>query len=143
MELTIALAIAGFCLLAVVGLLQTGLTSERDTLDRTVGTDILSRIYQDLTGMQQTNTLSSEFKFDPESTAVQTIWFADASTTNSTAANSRYRASVTFSPPTGSNRTATPARLLVTWPAAADPAGSALPSKYSGSIEVATSLQRR
>lgn len=142
-EITIALAVAGFCLLAVVGLLQTGLTSERDTVDRTVATDILSRVYQDMAGTPWTNTRSPEFNLDLESTGLQTIWFSDVSTTNTSAAGARYRASVTIAPPGGSNWTATSARLLVTWPAAADPAGNALPSKYSGAVEVATSLERR
>jgi hypothetical protein len=142
-EITIALAVAGFCLLAVVGLLQTGVTSERDTVDRTVATDILSRVFQDLAGTPRTNTLSPEFKLNTETNGIQTIWFSDVSTTNASAGGARYRASVSIVPPGGSNWTATSARLLVTWPAAADPNGSSLPSKYSGAVEVATTLERR
>lgn len=138
-----ALAVAGFCLLAVVGLLQTGLTTERDTVDRTVATDILSRVFQDLSGTPRTNTLSPEFKLNMDTAGVQTIWFSDASTTNASAAGARYRASISIAPPGGSNRTATSVRLLVTWPAAADPNGTSLPSKYSSAVEVATTLERR
>lgn len=143
MEITIALAVAGFCLLAVVGLLQTGVTSERDTVNRTVATDIVSRIFQDLAGTPRTNTVSPEFGLGADASGLQTIWFSDPSTTNASAAGARYRASITMAPPTGSNRTATAVRLLITWPAAADPDPNSLPSKYTGAVEVATSLDRR
>lgn len=142
-EVAIALGIAGFCLLAVLGLLQIGLISQRDTVDQTIATDIISRVYQDLAGTPRTDTLSPEFNFNMESSGIQAIWFSDDSTKSSGAAGARYRASVVIVPPSGSNRTATSARLLVTWPAASDPTGSSLPSKYSGAVEISTTLERR
>src|SRR5205085_4741894 len=47
--------------------------------------------------------------------------------------NPRYRATITFAAPTNTlQKTATGVRILLTWPALADPVASATPSKFTG-----------
>ena len=135
-EVTLALGVAGFCLLAILGLLQTGLTSEKVTVGQTAAAGILSAVYSDLASTPSTNTTSTNFSIALNTTNAQTVYFSEAGWTNkigqAATPNSRYRASVYVS----TNSGPTPVRILVTWPAAADPTNA------SGSAEVVTALNR-
>ena len=135
-EVTLALGVAGFCLLAILGLLQTGLTSEKVTVGQTAAAGILSAVYSDLASTPSTNTTSTNFSIALNTTNAQTVYFSEAGWTNkvgqAAATDSRYRLSVFES----TNASPTPVRILVTWPAAADPTNA------SGSAEVVTALNR-
>lgn len=139
-EVTIALAVAGFCLLAILGLLQTGLSSERATVEQTAATGILSSVYADLAATTNTSSNSKIYGLNLSSTAIQTLWFSDGGATNASASAARYRATVAITPSSGQSPAI--ARLLVTWPAAADSQPLQWPSKQSGAVEVVTSLDR-
>jgi len=147
-EISIALGVAAFCLLAIVGLLQTGLTSEQATVGKTAAWGILSSVSADLLATAPTNTVSATYSFSfSNSSSPQTIFFnkngiptgsvGDAPTTES-----YFRASVGLQTPGTSSTAPTLARLLVTWPAIVDPQPGTWPSKASGSVEVITALRR-
>ena len=145
-EVTIALSVAAFCLLAILGLLQTGITSQKATVEQTAATGIASMIFSDLSAGGTTNT--ARFKLDLASVAgnLQTLYFDESGKPtglvgSAAAADSRYRASVEVRPP-ASGVAVTPVRILVTWPAAADPVPSQWPAKFSGSVETWTALDR-
>lgn len=54
-EVTIALSVAAFCLLAILGLLQTGVTTQRATTEQTAATSIATMIFSDLSAAAGTN----------------------------------------------------------------------------------------
>jgi uncharacterized protein (TIGR02598 family) len=139
-EVTLALGVAGFCLLAILGLLQTGLTNEKVTVGQTAAAGILSAVYSDIVSTRLTNPISPNFQVSLNNQTLvtpQTIYFAETGWTNragqAPGTNSRYRVSVGVQ---STNTGPTPVRILVTWPAAADPTNA------SGSVEVVTALDR-
>lgn len=147
-EISIALGVAAFCLLAIVGLLQTGLASEQTTVGKTAAWGILSSVSADLHATPLTNAVSASYGLSLSNAASpQTLFFTKAGVPtgpagNAPTAESYFRASVGLQPP-GANSTApTLARLLVTWPAIVDPQPGTWPSKASGSVEVITALRR-
>jgi hypothetical protein len=55
----------------------------------------------------------------------------------------RYRVTLFITAPTApTQKAATTVRVLITWPAMADPQAAVPPAKYSGSYEVLTALNR-
>jgi len=149
-EVTIALGVAAFCLLAIIGLLQTGLTSEKATTGQTAAASVLSTVFSDLASTPTTESSTRIFKLlltNQSSITPQTVFFSEAGErTGAVGAEptteSRYRVSVGLQSPTNSNKAPTPVRILVTWPAAADTLPNQWPSKAAGSLEVATALDR-
>jgi hypothetical protein len=165
-EVALALGVAAFCLLAIFGLLPTGLTSNQASVQQTVAAGIASEVVADLRStpscLTTTGTFSPRFGIlipgpagestmppaQPLSSGSNTKFFSAAGgvidnlTTSGTAAI--YRATVGFLPPvtTGSSRAATMARVLVTWPALADTDGTKWPQKFTGSFETITALDR-
>ena len=147
-EISIALGVAAFCLLAIVGLLQTGLTSEQSTVGTTSAWGILSSAHADMASTPQTNSQSVTYGISfAQSSGPQTIFFGrDGSPTgpagSAPTAKSYFRLSVGMNPPAVASPAPALARLLVTWPAAADPSPSEWPSHAAGSVEVVTALDR-
>ncbi len=147
-EVTIALSVAAFCLLAILGLLQTGITSQRATVEQTAATGIASLIFSDLTAGGPNKTPRFKFSLtNSNANVVETVYFdtggkptGDVGTPPTT--DSRFRASVEIRPPSGSVVAITPVRILVTWPAVADPVPSQWPTKHSGAVETWTALDR-
>lgn len=145
-EVTIALSVAAFCLLAILGLLQTGVTSQRATIEQTAATSLASVIFADLS---TAGTNASPLLGIRRSGAVsgpQTVFFDDGGQATGPVGagptgTSRYRATVEVRPPaSATNRAVTPVRILVSWPAAADPTPGQWPSKHSGAVETWTAL---
>ena len=102
-EVTLALGIMAFCLVAIFGLLPTGLNTSRDAIAQTVAANIAGAIGADLRQ-------------------------APAATTATPIPQSlRYLLSV---------------RLLMTWPALADPNGGTLPQKANSAFETMIALDR-
>lgn len=147
-EVTIALSVASVALIAILGLLQVGLTSQKATTEQTAATSIATVIYSDLTAAAGTNT-SPQIKIDLSSAppSPQTIYFSEAGKPtgaigSAAVAGSRYRASVDVHPPAAGTKAPTGVRILVTWPAAADPQPSQWPTKQAGSLDTWTALDR-
>jgi len=146
-EISIALGVAAFCLLAILGLLQTGITSEQTTVGKTAAWGILSTVFSDLKSIPAGDTTSTAYKLSLSQSSPQTIYFTKAGKPTGEVGttptpDSYYRMSVGIeaAPPTFATPRLT--RLLVTWPAKADPVPGTWPTKASGSVEVITSLLR-
>jgi len=172
-EVTLALGVAGFCLVTVFGLLPVGLTSNQASLEQTAAGNVSSAILGDLRSAQVGASLSPRFGIPipapPASagtteTSGTTIYLSANGTASPTGAVvtsgsnlSRYRATIGFSFPSSgqysspiSSRTVTAVRVLITWPAMADPksgvwtlgSSPSWPTNYIGSYEADTTLDR-
>jgi uncharacterized protein (TIGR02598 family) len=120
-EVTLALGVAAFCLIAVFGLMPVGVQTNRNATSQTAATNIIAGVVADLRATPTTNSTSLQFGITFGTNA--TLYFDDAGqATTSPTTNSRYQLNVTWnnSPPTGLQY----ADLKVTWPAAATPANA-------------------
>jgi len=150
-EVTLAVGIAAFCLLSIMALFPTSLATNQITLQQTVNTNLVAAIAADLRATPITSATSLRYGISIPTTgsATHTLFLQDDGTagaqdTDAVPSQSpRYRATITFAAPTSSSqKTATGVRILLTWPALADPVANATPSKYSGLYEVYTALNR-
>ena len=158
-EVTLALGIAAFCLIAVFGLLPVGLTNNQNSTEQTTAANIVTAVVADLRSTPATSGTSQMYQIPiPAAGSTATgpyhLYFDGGGAPDATASQSNpapyvasssiFRVSVAFAPPAVNAKTATPVRILVTWPA---PAGGAMatgtwPAKFSGSFESVTFLNR-
>jgi uncharacterized protein (TIGR02598 family) len=146
-EVTLALGIAAFCLIAVVGLVPVGVQTNRNATSQTAATNILSSVVSDLRGSPPAQSLSSIYLINRRKTLKFTVCFDgqakptgpplanDVVCTNSVNPNSVYRLYVQFDNTNGSDVFPAHAYLRVTWPALAIPS-----VKPSGSVETVTAF---
>ena len=122
-EIVLALGVAGFCLVAIVGLMPVGVQTNRNANSQTAATNIMAAIVADLRTTPAAATTSPQFAitFDTE----KTLFFgASGQASTSLGPDSRYRLNITWSSaPIGLHY----AVLKVSWPASVDPA-TATPS---------------
>lgn len=142
-EVTIALAVAAFCLIAVFGLIPTGLNTSKAAINLTTATSIMAAVDTDLRAAPlSAGARSPTFGFDLANTGEQTLVFAaDGTPTGAIGGaagnDSLYEAAVTLIPPAADEKSATKARIRVTWPALVQPVAA-----RPGSVEVVTALDR-
>jgi uncharacterized protein (TIGR02598 family) len=155
-EVTIALGIAAFCLVTVFGLLPIGIVSNQTSFEQTMAGNISSAVISDLRSAQPCGAVTSPRFGLPipaagDAATVHTIYISSSGSATtvdgapmvSGSAIYRYRMTVQFFPPQATAPyAATSVRLLVTWPALADPNYAALPVNYAGSYEADTTLDR-
>jgi uncharacterized protein (TIGR02598 family) len=144
-EVTIAVGVAGFCLLAIFGLLPIGLKSNQAAINQTLGNSILTSVATDLRNTPSTAprglaTNSPQFQIplpaNPVTTPTSsTLYFSENGQTN-TADQARFRLTVTFPTNGPAAHSATLAHLRFTWPAAASLANA------SGSVDAFVALDR-
>jgi uncharacterized protein (TIGR02598 family) len=131
-EVTLALGIAAFCLIAVFGLMPVGVQTNRNATSQTAATSVITAIIADLRATPRMNNTSSQFGIT-FGTNPPPLYF-DESGQLATAGNSRYQLNITW------NSSAFPglfyADLKVSWPAAASPANA------SGSVEMFAAIDR-
>jgi uncharacterized protein (TIGR02598 family) len=154
-EVTLALGVAAFCLLAIFALLPTGLTSDQNSTQQTAAASLARAIVSDL--RVTTKTLPASNQNSPRygitipgsGTASHTIFLREDGTaagspdTNADASqNPRFRATLDFTAPSNALRTATAVRVLLTWPALADKTANVAPTQYAGAYETFTALDR-
>ena len=122
-ELTFALGIAAFCLIAVFGLMPVGVQTNRNATSQTAATSILSNVIADMRATPRTASTSTQYGIAFSTSSTTTLYFdSEGQFATSLGANSRYRLTVTIpTNPAGAN-SATFADLKVTWPAAVNPA---------------------
>src|SRR5436190_8868050 len=157
-EVTLALGIAAFCLIAVFGLVPIGVQTNRNATSQTAATNIMAAVASDLRATPVNSTTSTQFGISVPVDAragvaptcqpcagcwtgqTQTFYF-DSQAQAVNAANGRYRLSVTSvqNPTATASAGAVFLALKITWPASADPC-SATPS---GSIQNFAMLDRR
>lgn len=131
-EVTLALGIAAFCLIAAFGLIPVGVQTNRNATSQTAATNIIASVIADM----RATTSSTSPQYGITFGAAKTLYFDGAGQfTISLGAKSRYRAKITFSSsPPGLSY----ADVKVTWPAPVDPA-TATPS---GSVEMFAAFDR-
>lgn len=142
-EVTLALGIAAFCLIAILGLLPAGFNSNQTSVEQTVAAGVASAIVADLRATPAgAGAISPTYKITitPSGTAQQLRLCEDGSPDTAGGSNSRYLAYVTFSTPS-CPKAPTPTRILITWPAAGD-LNNNPPKNFSGSYEAVTALDR-
>jgi uncharacterized protein (TIGR02598 family) len=156
-EVTLALGIAAFCLIAVFGLIPVGMQTNRDATSRTRATNMMTGVIADLRATPTCIATSTQYQItlgtlcSPASPpSPKTLYFssegeascdlagsqkADCASAWSPAIQTRYRLTVTFpTSPTGLSY----ADLRVTWPAPVNPATGT----PSGNVEMFTALDR-
>src|SRR5262249_20906853 len=96
-EVTLALGIAAFCLLAVFGLMPVGVETTRNATSQTAATNIMAAVVSDLRATPTTTNTSSQFciRFG----TVATLYFDGAGQCSSDLAGSTSSCGVAFSPP--------------------------------------------
>jgi hypothetical protein len=151
-EVALALGIGSICLLAIVALLPMGISSNQTSINQTTSTGIATAIVADLRATMAANKTTTRAQSGvfhvPWPFLGSTTLFLDEAGQLSGEPNQdasatlnplpKYRLTVSFAVPGGKNATVT--RLLITWPALADPTAASPPSSYTGYYEVATAL---
>ena len=130
-ELTLALGIAAFCLLAVFGLMPVGVQANRNATSQTAATSILSDVIADLRATPKANATSTQFAITFGT--ARTLYFdGPGQFTTVLGANSRYRVNITWNGTAGLRY----ADINVIWPAAATAANA------NGSVEMFAAFDR-
>ena len=131
-ELTLAMGIAAFCLIAVMGLMPVGVQTNRNATSQTAATNIMAAVVADLRATPTFNTSSTEFGITFGTNAPPLYFDGSGQFTTLPGANSRYQLNVTWNGTSGLRY----ADLKVTWPAAATPANA------TGSTEMLVAFDR-
>jgi len=157
-ELTAAIGIASFCLIAVFGLMPVGVQTNRNATSQTAAANVMAAVIADVRATPKTITTSAQFGInistdpttgvDPATcqrcascwnSQTQTLYL-DTAGQVTTATNGRYRVAFTHV----KNSAATPtagaifADLNVTWPAPTNPCATT----PSGSVETMAAFDR-
>jgi len=151
-EVAIALGVTVFCLVAIFGLLPIGLNSNRASIEQTVSASVEREIVSDLRATPITGGTSVLYNI-PISTGTYALFFrGDCSVASSgvpapnanadPSQNPEVRATVYVTAPAPSVKDVTKVRILVTWPALADPTAASAPIHFAGSAEAFTALDR-
>ena len=138
-EVTLALGIAAFCLLAVFALIPVAALTNRNATSQTAATNIMAAVVADLRATPKTNTTSTQFGIS-FNTNGRLYFDGTGQFTTSLSTNSRYQLNVTWNnmdPASGCSNAMPCADLKVTWPAAATPANA------SGSTEMLVAFDRK
>lgn len=165
-EVVLALGVVSFCLITLMGLLPVAIASNQASIQQTAAANIASMLVADL---RQTSVANGIIQNSPRfgipiparGSATHTVFFAedgsmtgvvDGSVTAGSTPTPRYRAAMVFTAPSSSARIGTLVRLIITWPALADPTGGTYPSgfdpnssskrKATGFFETIISLDR-
>ncbi len=131
-EVTLALGVAGFCLLAIFGLLPVALNSNQTAIEQTTADSVMTAIVSDLRATPATAptaglaAVSGQYAINipaASGSGSQTLYFANEQQTTATATGARYRATVNFvgAPSGGGTKSAMCLSVKVTWPAVVDP----------------------
>ena len=131
-EVTLALGIAAFCLIAIFGLMPVGVQTNRNATSQTAATNITTAVVADLRATPKANTTSTQFGITFGTNPSPLYFDASGQFTTTLGANSRYQLNVTWYGSIGLRY----ADLKVTWPAAATPTNA------SGSAEMFAAFDR-
>jgi uncharacterized protein (TIGR02598 family) len=146
-ELTLAIGVAAFCLIAVFGLMPVGVQTNRNATSQTAATNIVAAVVTDL---RATPSASITTQYRITFGTSKTLFFDGAGECSvdvngstkldgsswSPPLQTRCQLNITFPPNEGFTHSPTYANLKVTWPAAATPANA------SGSIEMFAAFDR-
>jgi uncharacterized protein (TIGR02598 family) len=142
-EVTLALGVAGFCLIAVFGLMPIGVQTNRNATSQTAATNIVAAVVADLRATPKANATSAQFGitfgtcknlyFDSQAQVAAT---SDCGNSITLPATARYQLNVTWAGTSGLRY----AGLKVTWPPTVVlTSPTPIPS---GSVEMVAALDR-
>jgi uncharacterized protein (TIGR02598 family) len=149
-EVTLALGVAAFCLIAVLGLLPTSLKTQQASIQQTTANSIISQIFSDLRAdLRLPPGLAShetDGGFQPplhghwlNRLTPDTLYFTqEGKPVNSGQDVAVFRATITYNPlsPTGNTSLAS---ITVSWPAQVNPATGGVPA---GSVTTLMAVNR-
>jgi uncharacterized protein (TIGR02598 family) len=148
-EVTLALGVAAFALLAILGMLPTTLKTQQASVQQTTANQIISQIFADLRAdVRLPPGLASheiDGGFQPplhghwlQMLTPDTLYFTqEGKPVNSSGDIPIFRATITYrSPPTD---TTSLANITVSWPAQVDPASGGMPA---GSVTTLVAVNR-
>lgn len=122
-EVTLALGVTAFCLIALFGLLPLGVQINQSSISQTAAAAVLSSVVADLRATPKTSLTSRQYEITFGTTKVlyfdgngRAVTPADSNTTP------RYRVMITFPVSPAGAFASTFASLKITWPALVDPA---------------------
>jgi uncharacterized protein (TIGR02598 family) len=146
-EVTLALGIAAFALIAILGLLPIGISSNQTSVEQTAAAGIARAIIADMRTTPLSSQASASYNINIPSpgtgtSATQQLLLREDGSVDITTprgANSRYLAFISVNAPAA--KAGTNVRLLITWPAAAD-LNNNPPKNFAGSYEVLSALDR-
>ena len=121
-EVTVALSVAAFALIAIFGLLPVGLDTTQTAISQTAASGIISAVIADLKATQQGAGMSDQFGIslptDPTGSSSTELFFdAEGKSARDLQPDSRYRLEIKFLP-AEHKRAPVQALLQITWPAA-------------------------
>jgi uncharacterized protein (TIGR02598 family) len=122
-EVTLALGLAAFCLIALFGLLPLGVQTNQSSISQTAAASVLSSVVADLRATPRTSLTSPQYDIT-FGTAKSLYFDSEGRAVTPTDANAipRYRVTITFPPSPAGAFAPTFVTLKVTWPALVDPA---------------------
>jgi uncharacterized protein (TIGR02598 family) len=122
-EVTLALGVAAFCLIALFGLLPLGIQTNQSAISQTAAASVLASVVADLRATPKTSLTSPQYEITFGSERV--LYFdgeGRAVTPTDPNATPRYRITITFPASPVGPFAPTFVSLKVTWPALVDPA---------------------
>ncbi len=127
-EVTLALGVMGFAMLAIFGLLPVGLTSNATAVQQTTATNLATGIIADLrqtpsaaevaASSGSLSARSPRYSVDLTQSS-STIYLDESGGLVSAGDNARYKVAITLNAPPSGKRFATSGNLTISWPAAA------------------------
>ena len=133
-ELTLALGVGAFCLVAVFGLVPVAVQTNRNATSQTVATNILSSVVSDIRASAPGQGLSAKYRISRAKNTFMTLYFdRQGQSTTSLGPNSRYRLYVKIANNPANVVYPNYVWLKVSWPAAVDTINTTIAA--SGSVE--------
>ena len=137
-EVTLALGVGAFCLIAVFGLLPVGVQTNQRATSQTAAASIMANVVADLRATPNPPRINTSVQYQIIFGTARTLYFDSAGqVTTSLGPNSRYQLNITFPTPLITDPPGLKyANVKVTWPAAA------IPANASGSTEMLAAFDR-
>ena len=132
-EVTLALGIAGFCLLTIVGMLPVGLSSNKNSMEQSSAANLARAIAADLRTSSKTNLTSVQYGISYNQGS-STLYFNEDGTITNLPTKARYLATTVITTNTNSQAIV---GIKITWPA------TVLPAAAIDSFETTTAIDRR
>ena len=139
-EVTLAVGVAGFCLVAIFGLLPVGLNSNAVAIEQTRALSVVGDVAADLRNTPRPSSAnpapkSPRYQVDLLRTGTTSLYLSGEGIAVSQPEDARYLVLVSL-PQLPAGRAATCLNVKASWPAVA------LPTKAAGSVETFLALDR-
>jgi len=148
-EVVIAIGICSVCFVALIGLIPIGLSTNQQSIQQTAAANLASAVAADLrattTGTNASAFYGVTFPAPPATTGTSFFLNGDGSvnTRSIPSMPPMFRVTVgIYQAPATSDRAASSASILITWPALADSDLSKPPTNWTGSFQTVIGLDR-